>query len=231
MERIEKRTEAKPKEFGEEVLNEQCEFSNLTPIPRRVTCEVCIKMYNYTTRLFMKDKKILPKSFFIRPTLTIAEELLGKFLVRTYRGKTHAYMITEVEAYDGFEDKASHAHKKKTQRNEVMFREGGHIYVYLTYGMHYMLNIVTGEKEYPAAVLIRGVKEVSGPGRLTKALNITKALNTKSLQKDSGLWVEDRGVDITKKNIVRTPRIGINYAGEWVDAPYRFVIENIDAIQ
>jgi len=171
-------------------------------------------------------KKPLQQSFFKRSTPKVAEELLGKFLVRKYRGKECAYMITETEAYDGFEDKASHAHCGKTPRNKVMFGEAGHIYVYLTYGMHFMFNIITDEEEYPAAVLIRGVVEVSGPGRLTKALHITKALNTKLLGKDTGLWIEDRGVVVSKRQIERTPRIGINRAGDWKEKLYRFVLKD-----
>jgi len=169
-------------------------------------------------------KKVLQPIFFNRKTVTVARELLGKFLVRRIRGKEYSYMITETEAYDGFEDEASHAHRGKTARNEVMFRDAGHIYVYLTYGMHFMLNLITGDKEYPAAVLIRGVEGISGPGRLTKKLKITKTLNTKVLSKESGLWVEDRGVSVQKKNVTLTPRIGIHYAGEWVDKPYRFLL-------
>ena len=159
-------------------------------------------------------RKQLGKDFFNRSTLTVAEELIGKFLIRKVRGKSHAYMITETEAYDGFKDKASHAHRGKTKRNEVMFKDAGHVYAYLTYGIHHMLNIVTGDKGYPAAVLIRGVEGISGPGRLTKQLSVTKGLNTKPLEKESGLWIEDRGVNISNRRIRKTPRIGINYAGE-----------------
>ncbi|MCW9054792.1 MAG: DNA-3-methyladenine glycosylase [Candidatus Pacebacteria bacterium] len=171
------------------------------------------------------NKELTP-TFFARPTPTVAEELLGKILVRRICGKEYRHLITEVEAYDGFEDKASHAHRGKTARNEVMFREAGTIYVYLTYGMHYMLNIVTGPLEYPAAVLIRGVSEINGPGRLTKKLSITRTLNRKQLGKDAGLWVEDRGVKIKKDDIVRTPRIGIRSAEEWTEKPYRFVVKD-----
>lgn len=169
--------------------------------------------------------KVLTVSFFKRKTTIVAEDLIGKFLIRTFRGREYVYMITETEAYDGFDDKASQAHRGKTTRNKVMFDEAGTIYTYLTYGMHFMLNIVTGKKEFPAAVLIRGVEEVSGPGRLTKALHITKTLNTKPLGKNSGLWVEDRGISISKKQIERTPRIGINCEQEWKDKPYRFILK------
>ncbi|MBI2035602.1 MAG: DNA-3-methyladenine glycosylase [Candidatus Liptonbacteria bacterium] len=102
-------------------------------------------------------KKILKKPYFQKSTVVVARNLLGKFLVRRIKGKEIAAMITEVEAYDGFKDKASHAHRGKTARNAVMFGEAGVWYVYLTYGMHWMLNVVTGPKDYPAAVLIRGV--------------------------------------------------------------------------
>jgi DNA-3-methyladenine glycosylase len=165
----------------------------------------------------------LTQPFFSRPTLTVAEELIGKFLVRKIGKTTTAYMITEVEAYDGFEDKASHAHKGETPRNRIMFGEAGYWYVYLCYGMYYMLNVVTGEKGYPAAILIRGVEGFSGPGRLTRGLEITKEENTKIALPESGLWIEDRGVKIPKSKIKRTPRIGVNYAKEWTDKPYRFL--------
>jgi DNA-3-methyladenine glycosylase len=89
-----------------------------------------------------------------------------------------------------------------------------------------MLNIVTGKEKYPAAVLIRGVEGITGPGRITKALKINKLLNAKLLNKNSGLWIEDRGVKIKKEDIIKTPRTGINYAEEWKDKPYRFLLEN-----
>jgi DNA-3-methyladenine glycosylase len=171
-------------------------------------------------------KKILRPEFFNRPTLTVAQDLIGKFLVRSINGKDVALMITETEAYDGFHDLASHAHRGKTVRNTPMFGEPGTIYVYFTYGIHWMLNLVCGEKEYPAAVLIRGLESVVGPARLTKFLKIDKSLNAKMLGKKSGLWVEDRGVKVSPKDIARTPRIGINYAGKYVHKPWRFVLKS-----
>lgn len=170
-------------------------------------------------------RKALTRSFFNQDTLHVAEALIGKFLVRQVRGREVASMITEVEAYDGFEDKASHAHRGKTPRNEIMFGEAGRWYVYLCYGMHYMLNIVVGEKEYPAAVLIRAVESVSGPGRVTKAFAISMGQNKKGAEKKTGLWIEDRGVVIPKSEIMRTPRIGLHDAKEWTDVPYRFLYE------
>jgi len=167
---------------------------------------------------------VLTKKFFNRPVLEVAPDLIGKFLVRRYRGKEIASMIMETEAYDGVHDLACHARNGKTKRNTPMFDEAGTIYVYFTYGMHWMLNLVTGEKEYPAAVLIRGLEDVSGPARLTKKFHIDRKLNHKPLGKPSGLWVEDRGVVITRREIKRTPRIGVSSAGEWAKKPYRFVL-------
>lgn len=175
----------------------------------------------------MKNK-ILTPAFFQRSVLDVAPDLLGMFLVRDKGGEKKMYMITEVEAYDGVDDKACHARNGKTPRTAVMFGPAGVWYVYLVYGMYNMLNIVTGSEGYPAAVLIRGVREVSGPGRLTKALDITRKLNGTAANKTSGLWIEDGGVSIDKKNIQRTSRIGVAYADEWADAPYRFILNAVD---
>lgn len=172
------------------------------------------------------SKKILGKEFFERSTLVVARELLGKYLVRRWGGKTIALLINETEAYDGMKDKACHAHRGQTLRNSPMFGEAGYAYVYFTYGMHFMLNLVTGPVGYPAAVLIRGAGEVVGPARLTKYLDIDRKLNAKKLAPASGLWVEDRGVHVRKIDILRTPRIGINSAGPvWTAKPYRFVLK------
>lgn len=166
-------------------------------------------------------KKVLRKNFFEQPTLLVAENLLGKFLVRDNR----AFMITETEAYDGFEDKASHASRGETPRNKVMLREAGVWYVYFVYGMHNMLNIVTGAEGYPAAVLIRGVEEISGPARLTKALGVDRTMNEQTAEPESGLWIEDRGIIVPKNRIEKTSRIGVAYAGEeWASKPWRFVL-------
>jgi DNA-3-methyladenine glycosylase len=172
-------------------------------------------------------KKVLGPEFFNRPTLTVARELLGKYLVRCFNGKTVALKITETEAYDGFKDLASHARRGKTPRNLPMYAGAGTIYVYFTYGMHWMLNLVCGQPEYPAAVLIRGAGEVVGPARLTKALAIDKSLNALKLGTRSGLWVEDRGEAVRPKDIERTPRIGIAYAGEYAHKPWRFVLKRL----
>lgn len=153
-------------------------------------------------------------------------------------------MITEVEAYDGPHDKASHAHKGKTTRNTPMFGEAGVWYVYFVYGMYNMLNIVTGPQNYPAAVLIRGIRslgsptpKLNGPGKLTKFLKIDKKFNNKPATPKMGLWIEDKSVKIyspkfpkgkfwrIKKSQIKTsPRIGIHYATEWEDKNYRFYL-------
>ncbi|MDZ4221267.1 MAG: DNA-3-methyladenine glycosylase [Patescibacteria group bacterium] len=165
---------------------------------------------------------MLAQSFFNRPTLEVAEDLLGMFLVRRIGSREISFPITEVEAYDGFDDAASHASRGMTARNAPMFGEAGFWYVYLVYGMHWMLNIVTGPKEYPAAVLIRGAGEWDGPGKLGKALSINKTFNNKPANRVAGLWIEDRGVRIKKSDTKRLPRVGVEYAGPvWLKKPYR----------
>lgn len=175
--------------------------------------------------------RTLPLKFFGRPTLTVAEELLGKFLVRKFRKKTISAMITEVESYIGSADKASHASKGKTERTKIMFGKAGYWYVYLIYGMHYCLNIVTEEKNYPAAILIRAVlvddfkKDlIRGPGKVTKFLKINKKFNGKPSLARTGLWIEDRGISIKSEQIKRGKRIGIDYAGKWKRKPWRLYI-------
>jgi len=173
-------------------------------------------------------RKILTPQFFRRPTLTVAKDMLGKFLVRRIGKKEINLMITEVEAYDGPEDKASHASRGKTERNKIMFGDAGNWYIYFTYGMHWMLNVVVGSKGYPAAILIRETDKISGPARITKYLKIDKKFNAKPANKKTGLWIEDRpacagrGVKIKPSMIKRNKRIGVAYAGKWADKPYRF---------
>lgn len=177
--------------------------------------------------------KIVSKSFFEQKTLKVARELLGKYLVRRYYSPSRKrYVVAkekiiETEAYVGPHDLACQSSHGKTNRNQIMYREAGTIYVYFTYGMHWMLNIVTEEKDFPSAVLIRGLETVSGPGRLTKTLKIDKSLNGQKLGKKSGLWIEsDLKIENSKLEITRTPRIGIAYAGSWALKPYRFVLKS-----
>lgn len=173
--------------------------------------------------------RILAREWFQRPTLEIAGEILGKFLViREEDGSSTARMITEVEAYDGFEDKASHAARGKTKRNAPMFEAGGIWYVYFIYGMYEMLNVVTGFNGYPAALLIRGVEGIPGPGKLTKKYGITRVFNGVPAVRKSGLWVEDRGLSVHPSCITASPRIGVSYAGPlWAKKKYRFFIEDV----
>lgn len=169
-------------------------------------------------------KKVLGGKFFRRPALRVAEDLLGKYICGS-GSPVDCLLITEVEAYVGPEDKASHASRGKTSRNEPMFGEAGVWYVYLCYGMHWMLNIVTGPKDFPAAVLIRGTENIKGPGKVTKVFGIDKRFNGKPATKSTGLWIEDRGIKIKKSAVLKTPRIGIPYAEEWREKPYRLLIK------
>lgn len=172
----------------------------------------------------MPPSKVLGAAFFDRSTTVVARELLGKWLCRKTGEGSLRMRICETEAYDGLEDKACHAHRGKTSRNEVMFGPAGHWYVYLCYGMHWMLNAVAGPVDYPAAVLIRGCCGMIGPGRLTKAFSIGKGQDRSKISRVSGLWVGDDGFVVSGEEIVTSPRIGIGYAGhEWENKPYRFV--------
>ncbi len=158
--------------------------------------------------------------------VAVARILLGKVLVRTVRGRRTEHVITEVEAYDGERDLACHASKGRTKRTEVMYAPGGVWYVYLCYGVHEMLNLVTGPADYPAAVLIRGVAGIAGPGRLTKALTIDRRLSASAAHPDSGLHVEDHGVVVPKRLVVATLRIGVDYAGPiWAAKKWRFTFD------
>ena len=170
------------------------------------------------------DQRLSAK-FFHRNVLAIAPGLLGKVLVRQFDNNSiQKYSITEIEAYRGRDDLACHAHKGKTKRTEVMFREGGLVYVYLIYGMYWMLNIVAGKENDASAILIRGVEGISGPGRVGKALQLDKSFYGENLYSSKRIWIEDS--ELTPK-FSTSPRIGIDYAGEpWVSLPWRYFIDN-----
>ena len=153
---------------------------------------------------------ILEKDYFERPATLLAPDLIGKILCRHTENGIIRARIIETECYFGEDDTACHAHKGKTERTRVMYESGGITYVYLCYGMHAMLNIVSGPSDHPEAVLIRGVEEAVGPGRTTKFLHITTADNALPLSTESGIWIEDDSQKPPK--ITRTPRIGIDYA-------------------
>jgi DNA-3-methyladenine glycosylase len=189
------------------------------------------------------------RGFFARDTLIVANDLLGARLVRLLDGQRVSGVVVECEAYVGQEDTACHASRGRTPRNEVMFGPAGYAYVYFTYGMHWMLNVVTEEEGFPAAVLLRAIQPVegvetmralrqakgrprtdreltSGPARLTQALAIDKALNGVELITGDVLWLEP-GVSLPADTVERGPRIGINYAAEKDRlAPWRFWVKD-----
>jgi len=167
--------------------------------------------------------KRLGREFFNQDVLVVAPQLLGKQLVRRYPDGTKAtYIITETEAYRGEKDLACHASKGRTPRTEVMYGEGGHLYMYLIYGMYWMLNVVTGIVGVPQAVLFRGLREASGPGRLTRLIKVDKDFYGEDLASSDRIWVEECE---TLTPYTTGPRVGIDYAGEpWKDMPWRFLL-------
>jgi len=167
----------------------------------------------------------LDSDFFCKDVLDVAPSLIGKYLVlKSSEGIEVKFKITETEAYRGEEDLACHASKGKTARNAVMYEKGGLIYIYLIYGMYWMLNFVTGEKDNPQAVLIRGIEGYDGPGKLSRFLKLDKSFHSENLAKSTRIWVESDGKEY--KYYTR-PRIGIDYAGDkWKNIHWRFVIDN-----
>jgi len=161
------------------------------------------------------------------PARKVAPLLLGRYLcVRGVDGKITRVLITETEAYCGPLDRASHASRGPTPRNQIMFGPPSYWYVYLCYGVHWMLNLVTGPEGYPSAVLIRGVENFSGPGRLTRALKITKAYDGCACSRRTGLWIEGSAKIPTSWRRHRGPRIGVDYAGaKWAAKHYRWWLE------
>ena len=172
---------------------------------------------------FVGAKGRLPTDFFTRDVLIVAPELLGKILVCKVNNDFLRYRITETEAYRGVEDLACHASKGRTSRTETMYHTGGAVYVYLIYGMYWMLNIVTGRENDPQAVLIRGFEGLYGPGRITRKLQIDKSFYTEDVTISHRIWIEDDGF---KPLYERGTRIGVDYAGEWKDKLWRFYIHD-----
>ena len=165
----------------------------------------------------------LDYDFYHRPCLEVARDLVGKVLVHKTENGELRLRISETEGYCGEADTACHAHKGRTKRTEVLYAEAGTVYIYLCYGMHWLINIVTGEKQQPEAVLIRACVDAPGPGRLTKKLGITGALNRESILTSPELWIEDDGFRCK----VRTgKRVGIGYASrEDQDKLWRFILD------
>ncbi len=188
---------------------------------------------------------LLPESFYSRnDVVEIAHDLIGKYLYTNINNCLCGGLISETEAYNGVIDKASHAYGgRRTQRTEVMYRKGGCSYVYLCYGVHYLLNVVTGPEEIPHAVLIRGIipvegieimqkrtgkkitdsKLTDGPGKLSKALGINIKHNGVSFF-GKEIYIMDKGVNYKKEDILAGPRIGVDYAGLDANLPYRFLL-------
>lgn len=172
-------------------------------------------------------KRIIQSSFFERRSYVVARDLLGKFLVRKISGKVISTMVTEVEAYGGASDMASHARFGKNKRNAAMWGKPGTFYVYLIYGMHWMLNIVCEPMGCPSAVLVRGLDTINGPGRVGKHLKIDKSLNGRVAGIKVGMWFEDCGYKVMSKNIKLSKRIGVGYAGNWSRKLWNFsLIQN-----
>jgi len=183
----------------------------------------------------------LRRSFYEQPTIEVARQLLGKYLIRKHPDGTTVGRIVETEAYIGPQDKACHASRGRTPRTEIMFGRAGHAYVYMIYGFHYMLNIVTEAADFPAAVLIRAVEPLeglplmqsrrqteqlrslaSGPGKLCRAFAIDRTLNGNDVC-GKVLYLDDHGEPAPK--VMTTPRIGVDYAGKWKHKPWRFLIK------
>ena len=198
----------------------------------------------------MPSSKLALSYFQSNQVLTLAHDLLGKYLYSNVNGQLTGGLITETEAYAGITDKASHAyHGRRTTRTETMYHEGGISYVYFTYGIHHLFNVVTGQKDVPHAILIRGIYPLTGgnimlartgkksvnyqltngSAKMAKSLGITKAHNGILLTGNT-IWLEDKGIKVAEEDICATPRIGIDYADEDALLPYRFVLDYRDYI-
>ena len=195
-------------------------------------------------------KTILTRPFFERDTVTVAQELLGKKLVREIDGVRISGYIIETEAYNGEEDLACHAHVGRTMRNSVMYGPAGHAYVYFTYGMHWLLNCVTGLENFPAAVLLRtlfpfeGMEIIeanrngrpksewcNGPAKICQALNIDGKLNGANLCASSSPIRIEEGIRVPQELIQSTPRVGISSVPKpWRDIPWRFIVAELSAL-
>lgn len=197
---------------------------------------------------------ILNKSFYSIDALALSKKLLGKVLVNEVNGKVLKGMIVETESYIGAIDKASHAYGgRRTKRTETLYGEPGIVYVYSIYGMYFCFNVICGQKDVAEGVLIRGLEPLegldemalyrfnkpyneltktqiknltNGPSKLCIAMNINKSNNTKELNKENSLYIEDHNIKVSPSNIVETTRIGIDYAEEAVHFPWRFYIKD-----
>ena len=185
------------------------------------------------------SRRRLPRSFYLRPALEVAPDLLGRVLVHRAGGVRLAARILETEAYQGPDDRAAHSSRGRTRRTEPMFWRGGHIYIYLIYGMHHCFNVVAAEEGTSHAVLVRAGEPLDGievmqanaprcarrdlgrgPGRLARALGLTLEQNRLDLL-DGPVRLEE-GAPLGRREVVRAPRVGVDYAGEWAHKPWRF---------
>jgi DNA-3-methyladenine glycosylase len=195
-----------------------------------------------TPALSQRERGILPREFYNRPTLTVARELIGARLVRILDGVQLVGLIVETEAYISEKDLACHAKAGLTPRTAPMYGEPGHAYVYFTYGNHWMLNAVTERQGFPAAVLIRAIQPIEGvevmmkrrqgrdtfgPGKICQAMGIGKGENQADLTETaSGLWIE-AGVKVPDKIVTKSPRVGLNNTPEpWLSKPWRFKVNH-----
>ncbi len=190
----------------------------------------------------MTARIILPQNFYLRPVTEVARDLLGKRLVRVMDGRRLSGTIIETEAYNGEEDLACHAHAGLTPRTKIMYGPAGHAYIYFTYGIHWMLNCVTGEVGYPAAVLIRalftdegldviaarrpGISRTdwtNGPAKICRAFNLDKSFNSKPLYSPEEPLYLEYHLEFPDDSIQSGPRIGIDHVPEpWRSIPWRF---------
>jgi DNA-3-methyladenine glycosylase len=173
-----------------------------------------------------RPSQALRADFFAHPADRVARELLGTWLVvRRTDGTLERHVVHETEAYLGAHDLACHGARGMTPRNAVMFGPAGRWYVYLCYGIHWMLNVVTGAEGVPAAVLIRGAGDFTGPGRVTKGLGIDRSFDGRPASRPTGLWLAGDPGRVSRRIVSRTPRIGVGYAGLWAEKPLRFVVD------
>ena len=191
----------------------------------------------------------LNKDFYLNENVVdVAKSLLGKYLFTNFNGSICGGYITETEAYAGVDDKASHAYNnRRTARTEIMFKAGGTAYIYLCYGMYSLFNVVSNKENIPHAVLIRGLTategletiaqrlkitdlskyKLNGQGKLSKALGIHYSQSGINLY-GSTIWIEDRGLNINEENIKTTKRVGVDYAQEDANLPYRFIYNPVN---
>lgn len=210
---------------------------------------VCLKRDVSSVRVIDTKEvqgKVLRRSFFMKPTATAAREMLGKYIVHIDNGLRLSGKIVETEAYIGPRDKAAHSYNwKRTPRNRVEYLIGGHIYIYLVYGMYWQLNLTTREEGVPQCVLVRAVEPVdgidiminrrkkekvvdltNGPGKLCEAFGFNGSLYGLDITRPGLVHLEDRGERVKTSNIIRTKRIGIDYAGQWANKLWRFYIKS-----